>query len=165
MRFKQFYSHLFFRVDLDLIGWPTSGNLSGGVIAESQTPPNFLKILKFTADQQRGFERWKKIQDDLSKNCCSFATKQYIIDGMLSESSQPSRMTWTIEVLKNRVPEYPDVNDPRFNLTGSAAIKRCIEESLSRPFVNDQNIEILPPFTLSELQDRETVTVSAILIA
>lgn len=153
MRFRQFYSKLYFRISLDLTCWPNTGSTGGAVSAA----PQFFSDLNESelVLKNRAKSRWETIDKQLKEHY-NITMHDVNSTGEYDKFTQPTKLQWLIEINSNRVPEYPDQFDPRFNLTGTQAIKRCVEEAL----VNSNE----PPFTLKELIDYEVVTVNAILI-
>jgi hypothetical protein len=156
MRFRQFYSKLYFRVSIDLIGWPKQGT-SGGAV--STTAPSFFGSI--TENQQRAYSRWTAIEKRLKENY-TFTLEDSKIIGEVN-GNQPTKIEWLISIENNRVPEYPDRYDSRFNLTGVSAIKRCVEDALSETFKEGDMI-VEAPYTLEQLIDYDRVQVNAILI-
>lgn len=153
MRFRQFYSKLYFRISLDLVRWPNTG-ITGGAV--SAAPQFFLHLTEEQrAQKDRAKNRWDTVDKQLKEHY-NITMHDITSTGEYNAVSQPTRLQWLIEMKANRVPEYPDQFDPRFNLTGVKAIKRCVEEAL----VNAGN----SPFTLKELIELEVVDVKAILI-
>lgn len=156
MRFRQFYSKLYFRVTVDLIGWPKQGTTGGAV---SMTVPSFFGSL--TESHQRAQARWIMVEKYLREHY-TFTLEDSKIIGEVNDR-QPTRIEWLMSIENNRVPEYPDVHDTRFNLTGVAAIQRCVEDALSKTF-NQGDILVEAPYTLDQLIESERVSVNAILI-
>lgn len=107
MRFRQFYSKLYFRVAVDLVGWPDWP--SGGA---TNLAPHFFQPVTERLHKQFTFA---------------------IIESKITNKLdlQPLRAQWMMVIENGRIPEYPDKNDSRFNLTGSAAVRRCVEHALA----------------------------------
>lgn len=156
MRFKQFYSKLYFRVTVDLIGWPKQGTTGGAV---STTVPSFFDSI--TESHQRAEARWIMVEKKLREHYTFILEDSKIIGEV--NGQQPTRIEWLMSIENNRVPEYPDRYDTRFNLTGVAAIKRCVEDSLCETFIKGDMI-VEAPYTLEQLIDSDCVRVNAILI-
>ncbi len=142
MRFRQFYSKLYFRVAVDLVGWPKT-KIHGGSV--SNTGPHFFTTV---------------VEDRLKKQF-TFSVLECKLTGRTETSAQ--RIQWLLLTEKNRVPEYPDKNDPRFNLTGVAAVRRCVEETLFDT-INKGDILVETTLTLEQIIDLDTVNVTAIMI-
>lgn len=159
MRFRQFYSKLYFRVAIDLIGWPKQGTTGGAV---STTAPSFFgQLTEEYVQQDRAHSRWVHIEKRLREHY-TFTLEECKINGEVN-GNQPTRIEWLISIENNRVPEYPDRYDSRFNLTGVAAIRRCVEDALSETFRKGDMI-VEAPYTLEQLIDSDRVQVNAILI-
>lgn len=156
MRFRQFYSKLYFRVSIDLIGWPKEGPTGGAV---SMTAPSFFGTIN--ENRQRAYDRWTMIEKRLREHY-TFTLEDSKIIGEVNDN-QPTKIEWLISIENNRVPEYPDRYDARFNLTGVAAIKRCVEDTLCETF-KERNMIVEAPYTLEQLIDSDRVQVNAILI-